>query len=496
MKSILLLLFGTLVACAPQIDITLLSLAEASNPNVTLELVLTAGDRFATATLSNQPLPVLEHMTLPEGFELLPLHVEARAFVGEREVARGAVDMAAGEKEATIIFAVCSNGALELGEACEDGNLTDGDNCDSTCKPSGCASGVATVGELCFIDNDDLIGPASPLQVLSADLDGDALPDLVAPYSADGAVRIFNNQGAGGFGSFDSVSVPGVERLVLGDLDGDGDQDVLASVRRLNAVPGLVVLTNDGGIFSAGPEATLSALSVSDLKLGDINGDGLLDLVLTDNALSVVKVFLGEGAGRFGFQNQAPSVGFGPVALALADIDNDGDIDAVTANAGTNSGSFSVLENESGVLVAKLPVPLVGVPSALVIGNFIEDGFLEIVVSTQDGLESNINVFENKDIDGFKLVAPFPATELLSALAAADVDLDGDLDIVATSKTLSLIEVQFNKFGQFDAPRDASGGLFETRVGPVSLVATDLNIDGVPDLVTAGENLGLLLSNP
>jgi cysteine-rich repeat protein len=80
--------------------------------------------------------------------------------------------MVAGEKEATIIFAVCSNGALELGEACEDENLTDGDDCDSTCKPSGCASGVATVGELCFNDNDDLTGPASPLQIRSADLDG------------------------------------------------------------------------------------------------------------------------------------------------------------------------------------------------------------------------------------------------------------------------------------------------------------------------------------
>jgi cysteine-rich repeat protein len=491
MKSILLLFFGAFMACAPRLDITLLSLADVSNPNVTLEFVLTAGEKVSTLINHDVPLPVVDHFTLPDGFELLPLHVEVRAFVGEREVARGAADVAPGQTEVTIRFAVCSNGALELGEACEDGNLTDGDDCDSTCKPSGCASGVATVGELCFIDNDDLIGPASPLQVLSADLDGDALPDLVAPYSADGAVRIFNNQGAGGFGGFDSVSVPGVERLVLGDLDGDGDQDVLASVRRLNAVPGLVVLTNDGGIFSASAETTLSALSVSDLKLGDINGDGLLDLVLTDNALSVVKVFLGEGAGRFGFQNQAVSVGFGPIALALADIDNDGDVDAVTAST---SGSFSVLENENGVLVETRFI-LAGVPSALVIGDFIGDSLLDLTIATQDGLEGKINLFENTE-GAFSSNIPFPATDSLSALVAADVDLDGDLDIVATSKALSLIEVQFNKFGQFDAPRDASGGLFETRVGPVSLVTTDLNIDGVPDLVTAGENLGLLLSNP
>jgi large repetitive protein len=216
-------------------------------------------------------------------------------------------------------------------------------------------------------------------------------------------------------------------------------------------------------------------------------------LVLTDSALSVVKVFLGEGSGLFGFQNQAVSVGFGPVALALADIDNDGDVDAVTANA---SGSASVLRNSAGVFTAEFPLPVDGVPSALVIEDFTGDSLLEIAVATQDGLEGKISVFENIENLGFEPFADFPATDSLSALVAADVDLDGDLDVVATSKTRSLIEVQFNKLGQFDAPRDASGGLFETRVGPVSLAVSDLNGDGVPDLVTAGENLGLLLSNP
>jgi cysteine-rich repeat protein len=493
MKSAFLSFVLALTACAPKIELTLLSLADASNPNVALEFTLSTQDQRVTGTVPDEPLPVVEALTLPEGFESLPFHVEVRALVGQREIARGSVDIAPGQTQATIQFSVCSNGALEGSEACDDANLIEGDGCDSTCKPSGCASGVATPGELCFVDNDDLVGPASPLQVLSADLDGDELPDLVAPYGADGAVRVFRNKGAGGFGGFDEISVPGVKKIVLGDLDGDGDQDILASVRRLNAVPGLVVLTNDGWAFSASTETPLSALSVSDLALGDINGDGLLDLVLTDSALSVVKVFLGEGQGRFGFQHQAPSVGFAPIALALSDIDNDGDLDAVSANA---SGSTSVLRNSGGIFTAELPLSVGGTPSALVIGDFTGDSLLDFAVATQDGLESKISVFKNNGFEGFEIVAPFAATDSLSALAAADVDLDGDLDIVATSKTRSLVEVQFNNFGQFDAPRDASGGLFETRIGPVSLVTRDFNGDGVPDLVTAGENLGLLLSNP
>jgi cysteine-rich repeat protein len=494
MKSVLWLL--GLVACSPRLDLNLLSIADAQNPVTSrIEIVIDAGERQAFITTPSESIPLLSTLVLPDGFELLPLQIEARAFVGEHEVARGAVEVAPGQTEATIQFSVCSNGSIEGLEACDDGNLTDGEGCDSTCKPSGCNSGVATPGELCFIENDDLVGPAKPLQVLAADLNGDELPDLIAPYSEGGAVRVFTNQGAGGFGSFDSVSVPGVQRLVLGDFDQDSDQDILASVRRLNAVPGLVVLTNENGAFSAGPETTLSALSVSDLQLGDINGDGLLDLVLTDSALSVVKVFLGEGQGRFGFQHQAPSVGFGPVALALADIDADGDMDAITVSA---SGSASLLLNEVGVLVSILPALSVGgVPSSLAIADFTGDGLLDISVAKQDSDGGKIALFkQNTEEDSFIFSADFPSTAAPSALAAADVDLDGDLDLVATSKTLSLIEVQFNKAGQFDPPRDASGGLFETRVGPVSLVAADFNGDGVPDLVTAGENLGLLLSNP
>jgi FG-GAP-like repeat len=108
-----------------------------------------------------------------------------------------------------------------------------------------------------------------------------------------------------------------------------------------------------------------------------------------------------------------------------------------------------------------------------------------------------VRLFSNREGGNFQTVADFDLGTQPSALVAADLDLDGDIDLAATDRSNATIIVLFNNSaGQFDPPRDASGGLFETRLGPVSLAVPDLNADGVPDLVAAGANLGVLLSNP
>jgi cysteine-rich repeat protein len=494
-KLVFLALMG---ACAPRVEVGLTSIADQINPVLSrVEFTIDAGERRGATETEIITLPHKETLVLPDGFDLLSLHVTARAFIGEQEVALGVVDILPGQKEAAISFSICSNGAPEALEVCDDGNLTSGDGCDATCKPTGCASGVATSGELCFLENDNLIGPPDPKQVLAADFDGDGLPDLVAPYALGGVVRIFTNTGS--FGDFTEFSVPGAERLALGDLDGDGDTDVLTSVHRSNAAPGYVVLTNEGGIFGAGPEISLSAFSLSALEISaialeDLDSDGKLDLLFTDKNTGLLKVNLAKEGADLGSQSQAISVGFDPIALSLADLDDDGDLDVVTANA---SSSASVLLNTGGELSAVFPLPIGGVPSAIAFGEFDTKPGIDLAITKQENGVGKVRLFKGLGSGVFQVVADFDLGTQPSALIAADLDLDGDIDLAATDQNAAKIVVLFNNGqGQFDAPRDASGGLFDTRLGPVSLAVSDFNADGVPDLVAAGANLGVLLSNP
>jgi cysteine-rich repeat protein len=389
----------------------------------------------------------------------------------------------------------CGDGVLDAGEECDDGNQTDGDGCDSTCLPTGCSSGVVTAGEVCFAENDDLRGPPNPAQILAGDLNGDSVPDLAAPYPLDGVVRVYPGDGAGLFGSLVEIPLPGVSRLASGDLDGDGSLDLVA----LSGSSASLLLADGAGGFSVVPGPSALGVDVRALALADLDQDGALDLLTLDRAQGALSVRPGSGSGSFGGvdpNGQILPVGALPTAFAVADLDGDTDLDVVVVRS---SGLGLVLLNSGGVLApSPTALPSIGgAPSALVVADLDGLDSLDLAVSKQENGRGFLRVFAGKGAGKFQFLADFDAPDSPSALVAADLDLDGDFDLASTGEADSLVAVQFNNSAaQFDAPRDASGGLFETRRAPVSLAAADLNGDSVPDLIAAGENLGLLLSNP
>jgi Tol biopolymer transport system component len=163
-----------------------------------------------------------------------------------------------------------------------------------------------------------------------ADLDGDG--DFDALCENVEATSIYLNDGAGHFAPAGSSGIQGPfpPSTIGGDLDGDGDVDLFVKEEGI----GYQVLVNDGaGSFSEGWfHADTTAMAIGDAGLGDVDGDGDLDAVVTNGHFQTTGypalVLINDGRGRFSDSGQRlPAVRNGKPSFG--DLDGDGDLDLV-----------------------------------------------------------------------------------------------------------------------------------------------------------------------
>jgi hypothetical protein len=139
--------------------------------------------------------------------------------------------------------------------------------------------------------------------------------------------------------------------VTLGDVDGDGDLDLVTG--DLNTNTASLRLNNGSGNFSDGQPIAIGTGARS-VALGDIDGDGDLDLLAANYHGNTVSVRLNDGRGAFS-SNQEVGIGIGSYSLVLGDLDGDGDLDFVTANNKSNTVSVR-LNGEPNNLVEEISV--------------------------------------------------------------------------------------------------------------------------------------------
>jgi len=238
---------------------------------------------------------------------------------------------------------------------------------------------------------------ALPINALdAADFNADGNLDLAIINGVGYQAPVALGYGNGAFNSAGTLpdSAGFAADAVVGDFNGDGKLDVIVANGGVTADGGssgvTISLGNGDGTFT---QANVSPIAVgqslSAIVAADFNGDGKLDLAVTDSSGNAVIILLGNGDGTFGAPTTIP-VGNGPDAIVAGDFNNDGKLDLAVANF-TDGTITLLLGNGNGTFTpaASSPYAVGKGPYQVAAADFNGDGKLDVaVVNLTDGTVS------------------------------------------------------------------------------------------------------------
>jgi hypothetical protein len=298
-------------------------------------------------------------------------------------------------------------------------------------------------------------GQSNTVSLVAADFNGDSKQDVVFTTTPLGSsastISVALGNGDGTFAPQADYAIPGVVlALAVADLNGDGKPDIVflsdpsnEGIADLTQTVIEAMLNKGDGTFQAAqaitPQANLEALAV-----GDVNGDGKQDLVVsTGNGFTSsagnVLVYLGNGDGSF----QKPSslsAGAYPGPVTIADMNNDGHPDIVVYTTDSNSNPFLdiLLGNGNGTFQTATSAALPeGVVSSLAVADLNGDKKPDVVLTACCGLAYTMAAFGNGD--GTIAVDGTLGTGVSSTFVKInDFNGDGIPDLLLTSNLYSI----------------------------------------------------------
>lgn len=292
-----------------------------------------------------------------------------------------------------------------------------------------------------------------------------------------------------------STDIAHPEGVVVADFNGDGKLDIAVSNLDTNTIA--VFLNNGGGTFRAPIITTVQltnamGLNVGALSVGDFNHDGKPDLVVGTIAGSQVSiVLLGKGDGTFSQLAPIPN-SFGFFHARVVDLNGDGNQDLVFAENGNISVSLGKGDGTFADSVELQSGSQPGVYQGIAVADFNGDGKLDIVAS--DLLGGNL-VFYAGNGDG-TFANPTSVSLPMSSpgsLANADFNGDGKQDILIGFETTSFVAFG-NGDGTFglNNPEVVYQTAFPQPTSGVLSYASDLLGNGKSDAITADFDAGTL----
>jgi len=294
----------------------------------------------------------------------------------------------------------------------------------------------------------------------------------------------------------DYLAADGPSSLAVGDLNGDGIADLV--IPNSFATQVSVLLGN--------PDGTFQPLSLLDCRVGgpfdaviaDFNNDGKNDIAVT--TASGVCVFMGNGKGKFGSPAIFPA-DLTPSHIVAVDLNGDHKMDLAVTNLESNDVSI-LLGRGNGKFAAAVNLPVGMGPIGIGAGDFNQDGNADLVIAnsgadTGDNKGPNANtlaILLGDGKGGFQAPAFIPVENDPIQVLVKDFNKDNKLDLVVSNNgTGDVSELLGNGNGTFQSPRH-----FHVGTGADGISAADFNGDGNTDLVVTNgslSNLALLLGD-
>ncbi len=346
----------------------------------------------------------------------------------------------------------------------------------------------------------------SPSYVAIADLNGDGRPDLAVAAAAGPAVWTLLNRTVPGDsdGAFSAASAhagggTNAAAVAVADMNADGVADLVVgdlASPAVSVIEGTAPATITAVDFTAPTTAAAGTLPI-DVDIADMNGDGKPDVVAADLLGNVVSVLLNGTAPAAAVPAlstaQTFATGAGPRGVAIADLNGDGKPDILTANEAGNT--VSIVFNTTTAASATLSfsshadLPVGDFPFAVTAADFNGDGLPEIAVANAH--DNTVTVAGNSvppgsTVPGFQVSATLATGAAPSSVVAVDVNGDGLRDLVVADWSVGTVDVLLNTTvpGATDASF-AARQPFAVGSGPEWADAIDVNNDGLPDIVSA-----------
>jgi FG-GAP-like repeat len=340
-----------------------------------------------------------------------------------------------------------------------------------------------------------------PTKLRSADFDGDGMDDLVLLAARDSSntrssVTFFRSNSNGLFSTAVNhplTSPPNTitgDELAIANLNGDAAPDVIAK-NVFDSPANAAVFLNPGNTMFPAPDDFATLIDPKSIAVGDLDGDTFPDFAVVGD--SVLRVYPGDGPGSFGVPSQ-------PIALhpdwflldvRLGDVDDDGDLDLVLLDS---AALIVSLNNGTGGYAPPVAKSITYEDNGVELADVNGDGRADVitVINSSDGGFCVYRSLGNGQLSDpvFTSLASGQSNSLVQDFVLGDLNEDGLPDLVFAEYLNNAVHIWLSQGDGRFKPRKKGPLFTPAKRPPLTLALGDFNGDGKPDLAA-----GVLMLN-